>query len=269
MRKFITLVIVFLIGFGVFTLSRYESVEEMVDDLIIPIVPLSGNGWYEVDDSLATMEISYETETLEGTIAIYRITPGHYEMSLASDSEAPHYLSDWAKQLDAAIVINGGYFHEDYTSSGYLKIDFERIGERLFDQQRSGLLLIENDKISIRDLAKDPLATGEKLEYGLQSYPFLIKDSVRFITTDSGKTGRRTAVGTDHDGYFYIIIVDDFHITLYELMEALIGTEIDFEYVLNLDGGPSSGIIVRRSRINIDEDSIVRVPNVVMFSEKK
>ncbi|MBU1446185.1 phosphodiester glycosidase family protein [Patescibacteria group bacterium] len=268
MRKFIALVVLFLVGFGVFTLSHYESVGEMVDDLIIPIMPVFGDGWYEVDDSLATMEIKYETETVDGTIEIYRITPGRYEISLENDIESPHYLADWAENLDAAIVINGGYFHEDYTPSGYLKVDFNRIGERLFDQQRSGLLLIEDDQISIRDLSKDPLVTGEELEYGLQSYPFFIQDSVRAITADSGKLGRRTAVGTDHDGYFYIIIVDDFNITLYALMEALIDTDIDFEYVLNLDGGPSSGIIVHRSRINVEEDSIVRVPNVVVFSEK-
>jgi len=258
----------FLIGFGVFTISHYGGVGEMIDDLIMPIVPSAIDEWYEVDDGLATMSIEYKTETVDGNIEIYRITPSHYKISLANDINEPHYLSGWADKLDSEIVINGGYFHEDYTPSGYLKIDFQRIGERLFDQQRSGLLLIENNEVSIRDLAKDSLETGEKLEYGLQSYPFFIKDSVRAITKDSGKTGRRTAVGIDHDGYFYIIIVDDFHITLYELMEALIGTDIDFKYVLNLDGGPSSGIIVRGNRINVERDSIVRVPNVVVFSRK-
>ena len=128
--------------------------------------------------------------------------------------------------------------------------------------------MINNNNISIRDLSENPLETGEKIEFALQSYPFLIKNSVRGFMEDSGKTAYRTAIGIDEKGYVYIIIVDDHRITLYELMVELIETDIDFVNVLNLDGGTSTGISIKRGSYEEVHDSLVKVPNVIVFKRK-
>lgn len=225
--------------------------------------------WHKVDDSLAFLDWEYGSDKEAEIVKIFKLNPDDFNISMQYSSANPKYISEWAESVeDAEIIINGAYFHEDYTPSGYLKIDYNRIGERIFDQNLSGLLEVENNILTIRDLDANALETGEKLEFGLQSYPFLIKNSVRGFQEDSGKVARRTAIGTDKDGLIYIIIVDDHRITLYDLMVELIKTDIDFVNVLNLDGGTSTGIYIKKGNYEEMMDSLVKVPNVVVFTSK-
>ncbi|MFC1599555.1 phosphodiester glycosidase family protein [Patescibacteria group bacterium] len=219
------------------------------------------NEWQPLSDSVSKRIIEYSQDDQIEKIHIYRINSENLSISIANGE--PKYISDWAKELDAEIVINGAYFNKDFGPSGYLKINNERIGELIFDQGKSGLIQINNGQFSIRDLAINPLQTGEELDFGLQSFPFLINDGNAAIKEDSGKTARRTALGIDEEGHVYIIFADLIHISLYELMNKLIETNIDFTYVLNLDGGPSSGILIH----NELKDSVTKVPSVILFEK--
>lgn len=225
--------------------------------------------WNAIDDSIAFMDWEYGDEDSPEVIKIYRLRPTDFAIYLENSAEDPKYVAEWMTSVDdAEIIINGAYFHEDYTPSGYLKIDYDRIGERIFDQNLTGLLTIEDDEFDIRDLKKNPLRSGEKVEYGLQSYPYLIKDFVRGFKEDTGKLGRRTAIGTDKAGYIYIIIVSDHRITIYDLMVELIKTDIEFENVLNLDGGPSTGMAIKHGNYEEIHDSLAKVPSVIVFSKR-
>ena len=192
----------------------------------------------------------------------------NHKIQILNSSQEPRYVFDWLYDNDEAeIVINGGYFHEDFTPSGYLKINSERIGERVFDQNLSGLIQIEEGKLSIRDLSLKPLEEGDQLESGLQSYPFLIKNSKPAVTEDTEKTARRTALGTDSEGNIYIIIADISHLSLYEFMDQLIKTKIPFNDVLNLDGGTSTGIAISYGSLREVKDSLTKVPSVIVFDK--
>ncbi len=239
------------------------------DDLIPTANYPYSDSWYEIDDSLAFLDWEYETGKEIEVIKIFRLNPDDFNISMQYSSANPKYISEWDEFIeDAELIINGAYFHEDYTPSGYLKIDYNRIGERIFDQNLSGVLVVENNILKIRDSGRDPLQSGEKLEFALQSYPFLIKNSVRGFQEDSGKIARRTAIGIDKEGFIYIIIVDDHRITLYDLMVELIKTDIDFVHVLNLDGGTSTGISIKKGSYEEMYDSLVKVPNVIVFSKR-
>lgn len=228
----------------------------------------SGNldEWQNLDDAVSQRVIEYKQDDITKRIHLYRLNPADFDITLANSDRKR--LSDWAKELDASIVINGAYFNEDYSPSGYLKINNQRIGELIFDQSKSGLIQVNNGEFTIRDLAVDPLQTGEELDFGLQSFPFLIKNSKAAIKEDSGKTARRTALGFDNDGLVYIIIADLVHISLYDLMNKLLDTKIDFTYVLNLDGGPSSGISIDLEGYDNTKDSVVKVPSVILFKKR-
>ena len=223
---------------------------------------ISSDEWQPLNDFVSQRVLEFKQDDKIKKIHIYRLDPVDFSISIANSD--PKRISDWAKELDAEIVINGAYFDKDFTPSGYLKINNERIGELLFDQNKSGLIQIDNGEFTIRDLAENPLQTGEELDFGLQSFPFLIENGKAVIKEDSGKTARRTALGTDKDGLVYIISADLVHISLYELMNKLIETNIDFTYVLNLDGGPSSGISI----YNELKDSVTKVPSVILFEKR-
>lgn len=221
----------------------------------------TSDGWRDLNEKVDEYKIEYQVEDKTKTINIYRLSPSDFTISIQNGD--PKYISDWANEYDAEIVINGAYFNEDYSPSGYLKVNDERVGELIFDQNKSGLIQIDNDIFQIRNLAINPLETGESLDYGLQSFPFLIMDGKAAISEDSGKRARRTALGIDKSGNIYIIFVDLDHITLYELMGKLINAGIDFDYVLNLDGGPSSGLSI----FGDNKDSVSKVPSVILFDE--
>jgi uncharacterized protein YigE (DUF2233 family) len=224
--------------------------------------------WKKVHDDLSYMNWNFTVGDSKENIIIYKINPEQFNIKILNSEKDPKYVSDWLYENDSAeIVINGGYFHEDFSPSGYLKVNFERVGERLFDQNLSGLVEIENNKLTLRDLKTNPLKDGENIEYGLQSYPFLIKNSLPAVADDTEKTARRTALGLDQEGNIYIIVADASHISLYGFMNEIIKTKIPFTNVLNLDGGTSTGVAVSYGNFSDIKDSLVKVPNVIVFDK--
>jgi len=194
-------------------------------------------------------------------LTIIKFVPEKYSASVEYNNEAK-IVSQW-KSGGEEIIINGGYFNEDHSPSGYLVIDGKRIGDKMFDQDKSGLLIIDDGKILLRDTNIQPVTSTENIYSALQSFPFLIKNSEPAIKTDSGKKARRTAVGIDKNNNVYLIVVNT-NISLYEFMNYLLNTRINLSNVLNLDGGPSTGIYANWND-NLLYDSFSPVPSVVRF----
>lgn len=178
-------------------------------------------------------------------------------------TSSPHTVVGWTTGT-VDIAINGGYFNEDYTPSGYIIANGSRIGSRQFDEDKSGLLAITSNTIRIHDLATTPLASIPLSDIAIQSYPFLIKNGIAAVKEDSGKRARRTAVGIDTNGRAHIIISRS-AISLHTLSQALSTSSIRFETVLNLDGGPSTGIVYHTATSTFVFDSITPVPQAILI----
>ncbi len=174
------------------------------------------------------------------------------------------FISEW-KNGGQEIVINGAYFDTDYTPSGLLIINKKRIGKRMFGQNKTGLIAVTNNLTSIRDLAVSPVKDNESLDFALQSYPFLIKNSLPALSSDSGKKARRTALGVDMEKNVYIITATSYQPTLYEFMNQIVATKIPFTFVLNLDGGPSTGLFANWGETQLQMDSFTKVSSVIRF----
>lgn len=200
-----------------------------------------------------------------GTMHVYAFVPGDFQPRVAYDA-TPKHISTWGGG-EQRLVLNGGFFHEDYTPSGYLVVDGQRIGNRMFDQELSGLVSIQYGNLTIRDLAEQPLLEGEKFGHALQSFPFLIKHGKPAVQEDSGLLARRSAIGADRTGNILLIMVPE-QISLYEFAQELERIDIDFDMVLNLDGGPSSGLYIEEEDYRHVIDSFVPVPSVLVFERK-
>lgn len=79
---------------------------------------------------------------------------------------------------------------------------------------------------------------------------------------------RRTALGVDAANNIYVISVPDREISLYEFMNELLKSGISFLHVLNLDGGPSTGIYAHWEINDIFQNSYSKVPSVIKFRKK-
>lgn len=188
-------------------------------------------------------------------------------IDIAYDMSA-HPVSYWYSGKDNEIVINAAYFLEDFTPAGYLVVDREIVSDRMFDPDKTGLITVISSTLMIRDLAIAPLEPREIFDYALQSYPFLIKNGLPAITQDSGKVAQRTAIGIDDAQNIYIFSYLDSTISLYDFMEAIVSLKLPVTQVLNLDGGPSSGLVGNYGGIEYGFDSVVPVSSVFRIYPK-
>lgn len=241
--------------------TRYEEEikirEKLTEGEIESEDTLFENDYFRIE------EIPYTVRNLEGSITAITLDPSQWKASLAYD-QSPKTVVDW-QGGEQGIVINGGYFEEDFFPSGFLSIDGERIGDNMLSPSVSGLILVTNGNIAFRHLAEESLTEEELFDSALQSYPFLIYNGDGVIRSNDGKYARRTAIAENHEGNIVLLLADQSHLSLYEMMEVLEASEIDFVHVLNLDGGPSSGMSVHLDDVRFEENSFVVVSGVLKF----
>lgn len=195
---------------------------------------------------------------------------------LRTSSEAK-FLSQWAADCTQCMVINGAYFDENNTPTGYFSAGGTRDGASTYDLNRSGLVSIDSrGQVQIENLTGSTLGSLIATKDGLQSYPILVHNFEPAVKEDSGKRARRTALALTRDNKLAIINYFG-QITLYqfarEIASALEGNQ-QVKIAINLDGGPSTGLVIRDmafpdGKKTLTYDSITPVPNIIEFSNAR
>ncbi len=208
--------------------------------------------------------------TLPGTparVVLYRFAAGAFVWRVTADdpaaASAPSKdVAAWAAALPgAAFVANGSYFAADGSPSGYLLANGVRVGARRFDADRSALLVL-GARPSIRVLSAADLVAPPFTD-ALQSYPLLVDRGRAAVEADTGHASRRTFFGLDASGRAYVGLVPDQFVTLRELSVGLAALSVAWTSVLNLDGGPSSGVWIRTANGSSGFPSLSPVGNVI------
>jgi hypothetical protein len=224
------------------------------------------NEWVAVDDGVERLAFRYSTSTVSALI-LYRFSGEAFTFRFEQSTSAKS-IGTWADALpDASLIANGVYFHEDFSPSGALRIRGKDMGTRRFDLDKSGWLVL-GPRPQLINTARDQAKPMDYLEAG-QSYPFLVTAGKAAIKEDSGKAARRTLVGIDQQGRFYIGVLPDDALSLYALMNVLQTVGVDWEAVLNLDGGPSTGLWAKFREKQELWNSYAAVPNVLVVERKK
>ena len=214
----------------------------------------------------STTTSSVENNLESEKVSVIKLVPTEFSADITYVKDGK-FLSEW-KTNEEEVIVNGAYFNPDYSPSGFLVIDNKKISSRLFDQDKSGLVVIKDGALSIRDLGATPLKPKESFDYALQSYPFLIKEGKPALTTDSGKRARRTALGIDKEKNVYIFMATTYAPTLFEFMQQIIKLKLPLTSVLNLDGGPSTGIISNWQEKEVLVDSYTKIGSMLRFIKK-
>lgn len=235
-----------------------------IPDVTAPTEPAKAE-WTSVQNGIDRMEYLFGDDRFSALV-VYRFSPDCCSYQVKTSTE-PKDMDAWALALpDATLLVNAAYFHEDLSPSGLLISEGKRVGDRSFDLDKSGLITLA-PQVRILDTATETF-NENKLTEALQSYPFLMKDSEAAVKENSGLSARRTFIGTDKTGHAYIGIVNLTDLTLYRLSQLLDGMEVEWDNVLNLDGGPSSGLIVRTPEWNERMDSLTPVGSVIVVNTK-
>jgi hypothetical protein len=255
----------FILLFCVFAFLGAGCVPKISPTPIVPtevVVP----SWKEVSRGVERLEASYGSRATRGRLLIYRFSREGWSWRLAHSTSSAS-VRDWADRLpDASFIVNGVYFHEDQLPSGAFISGGERVGARAFDDDKSAFIVLAPSP-RIIDPASEPDALKDATE-AAQTFPFLIKNGAAAVSEDSGKVAERSFIATDRDGRIYLGVALDESLSLYELTELLRKQPVEWDRVVNLDGGPSTGFVARFPGYDEGRNSLTPVPNVIVVSPK-
>lgn len=229
--------------------------------------------WQAVAENIERLEVQFATTT-QARLVLYRFPQQRFswrieQESVSSSSTTPgHRISDWAKSnMQATLIVNGAYFHEDGLPSGMVISKGKRVGKRKFDFEKTGFIIFGNEP-RIVETAREPLDIAS-VNNGAQSYPLLINDGKVAVTNDSGKYARRTFIGLDAYNRVYIGVVPDEPLSLFEFATTLSALDVQWTRAINLDGGPSTGLSFHAPGHDEIIDSYTPVPNVIIVERIK
>ena len=167
----------------------------------------------------------------------------------------------------AAAMINGGYFDASFQPVGLIVRDAQTVSEMSQQPALSGVLAVfeGNEMLLIPRFKYRP---DSPIQSAIQAGPFLVDPGGNMgIRSNDLKKAKRTAVGQTSAGE--TVFISTTPCTLYELSEIL--TEhhdvlgvAGFDGVLNLDGGPSTGLYLQ----GLEEHHVVpetQVPNRILM----
>jgi hypothetical protein len=187
-----------------------------------------------------------ENQILE-TLYILRLDPAAFTFRVAYQPQG-QTLETWLAQSGALIAFNGGYYRaegETLIPTGLTIVDSQPIGETYADF--AGMLAIGPAGVDLRWLAQAPYDPAEGLTSALQSFPLLVKPGgvLGFpAELEDNQPARRSVIARDRSGRFLLMAAPRGYFTLHQLSAFLVQSDLEIDIALNLDGGPSSGLLL-------------------------
>ena len=149
-----------------------------------------------------------------------------------------NFVSDHFSPESHSFIVNGGYFDENLNPIGYFQVDGNVLSSTE-DPSLSGFITITAEGELSLHWKKIPEQAYRDI---VQAGPYIIDPGGRIgIHSRSGKAAKRTVIGQCEDGR--ILVLTTTEIDLYDLARILKSELPYLERALNLDGGPSVGLI--------------------------
>lgn len=209
--------------------------------------------WEFLRNGLERRKIIFQDSTFQTLeeLLILRVDLNYYSLNVGYDPQGKT-LEAWQSETGAAVVVNGGYFrreNEAYLPDGLIIVGGKGIGSSY--SSFAGMLAIGKTVTELRWLSDQPYDPREPLIAGLQSFPVLIKPDGRIgfpAENEDHLQARRTVVGQDHAGRILFLVASVGSFTLHQLSVYLHDSDLDLKIAVNLDGGPSSGVLIENPR---------------------
>jgi uncharacterized protein YigE (DUF2233 family) len=192
----------------------------------------------------------------DNNLAILRIDSEQWSFKVFFNKE-PKSVEEWQQTTGAAVICNGGYYQENFVPAGRILVNGTSVGPlknrhmkaMFLAEPRKGLLQIP--KATIIDL-KDP-DSEEKIsayEQGIQSFPVLLDPKGQVRVNPSSFQDSRTVIAQDQAGIIYLLVTEKAYFTLFDLGNYLKDLPLNFRFILNLDGGSKTQLLIRFGTYN-------------------
>lgn len=235
----------------------------------VPTLPLTpetipDTGWQFLQPGMERRMIRLFNDQQEHIESLYilRVDQNLFRLDVAYH-DTPQSLEDWQKETNAIMVVNGGFFrveNEKYVPNGLTVINGEVLGSSY--DGFGGMLAIHQGWAELRWLADQPYIPGEPLHGAVQSFPMLVKPGGELgfsAEFEDNMQARRTVIAQDREGRILFMLASRGHFTLHRLSLYLTESDLNLDIAINLDGGPSSGILLAEPREIIPSQSLLPI----------
>ena len=216
-----------------------------------PSPTTADTGWQMLREGLERRVINLFNDNSVQVEYLYvlRVDPSFYSFDVAYDQKIAHTLREWQTTTGAILVTNGGYYSktdDGYLANGLVVVDGQALGSSY--GAFAGMLAISTMQgPDLRWLQQQPYSPEEPLLAALQSFPLLVKPGGRLgfpAEYEDHVAARRTVIGQDSLDRILFLVAPKGYFTLHQLSLYLVDIDLDLDIALNLDGGPSSGILL-------------------------
>lgn len=242
--------------------------------------------WLPVKPGLDFSNIEISNTEKPGTstlnLQLVKIDPSQYSFSIYQNKSEKDALSirEVGQKEKAILTFNGQFFTEDFNPTGLLidhnlnnkKLSHASIMEGIFTIDRNNLPQLFTTS-QLEERTNNPGAS--KITFAIQNGPVLLApDGQIQIEKDSGQKASRTAIGISSDNHIILIFIkqsllnNQNSISLYRFAHLLKENpeiaKLGLHSVLNLDGGPSTGFMLKQDYYPEFE----KVQNIVVVKPK-
>jgi uncharacterized protein YigE (DUF2233 family) len=243
------------------------------------VPPQPDTGWQPLEPGVELREIDVAAHPDGPTerLQIVRLDPGQVLFRVGYDPINPKRVSDWGRDLQPLLVVNGAYFapeNEGNQTIGLVVANGQRWG-RLLGAHAGMFAVTARGDVSVRWLQQRPYDPAEPLSYAMQSFPVLVRPGGMMgfpADADEGTPARRTVVAQDRQGNVLLIVAPRGHLSLHQVAVSLAGADLGVDIALNLDGGGSTGMWLAAgeaaARPVANTDSYTPVPSVILVERR-
>jgi uncharacterized protein YigE (DUF2233 family) len=227
-----------------------------------PVPP--DTGWRLITPGVEYRERRVTLEDRSDRLRLARVDPAQARLRVVYDPASPRRVSEWLVSTQAQLVINGNYFDPQQRALGLIVADGARTG--VVYEGFGGMLAIGENTVKVRWNVSEPYRDDEALTYALQNFPMLVLPGgeANMQIDDNGRLAPRSAVAQDRAGRIVFVVSPAPMFTLTGLGQWLAASDLDIDAALNLDGGSSSGLLLREGNQILGADSWVSVPSVIV-----
>jgi uncharacterized protein YigE (DUF2233 family) len=196
------------------------------------------------------------------SLYIFRLDQNYFRLDVAYH-ETPLNVEDWQEQTNALMVVNGGFYREENEKpvpNGLTIINGQAFGSSY--EGFGGMLALSDGWAELRSLAQQPYYVGEPLQAALQSFPMLVKPGGELgfpAESEDNVKARRTVIAQDREGRILFILAPRGDFTLHQLSLYVTRSDLNLDIAINLDGGPSTGILLAEPREIIPSQTLLPI----------